>query len=175
MLGLAREAVARPRSLLQMATDALIALAGMLLLDASATPLAWIALLLPVFDAGVAFGALAAGLTWAALSLVYVVSGCRSIRWGIQRNVLGLAVQQLAAVAIVALPTAYVAARLRDDLAHSHRARVDANHRAEELLLVAAAAQRLATATDSVDGARHRARLRRLPRLRPGRRVREAR
>ncbi len=151
MLGLIREGTRRPAVTLQLAADAVIALAGMLLLDASATPLAWIALLLPVFDAGVAFGALAAGCTWAALSLVYVISRLQIDPLGeSSANVLGLAVQQLAAVAIVALPTAYVAARLRDDLAHSHRARVDANRRAEELLLVAAAARRLATATASV-------------------------
>lgn len=151
MLGLARERTRRSAVALQMATDALIALAAMLLLDASATPLAWIALLLPVFDAGVAFGAMGAGLAWAALSLIYVVSRLQIDPPGESTaNMLGLAVQQLAAVAVVALPTAYVAARMRDDLAHSHGARIDANRRAEQLLLVAAAAQRLATTTDSI-------------------------
>jgi len=153
MLGLAHEGTRRYAMPLQIAADSLIALTGMLLLDASATPLAWIALLLPVFDAGVAFGALAAGLAWASLSLAYVVSRLQVDSPGDSgdANVLGLALQQLAAVAVVAIPTAYVAARLRDDLATSHRARIDANRRAEELLVVGAAAQKLATTTDSVE------------------------
>ena len=153
MLGLAPEPSRRSTILLQIATDSLIALTGMLLLDASATPLAWIALLLPVVDAGVAFGALGAGLTWGALSLAYVVSRLQvDPPWESDgANLLGLALQQLAAVAVVAIPTAYVAARLRDDLAESNRARLDANRRAEEVLLVAAAAQRLASTTDSAD------------------------
>lgn len=153
MLGLADEGTRRYGMPLQIAADSLIALTGMLLLDAAATPLAWIALLLPVFDAGVAFGALAAGLAWASLSLAYVVSRLQIDSPGVSgdANVLGLALQQLAAVAVVAIPTAYVAARLRDDLAESHRARIDANRRAEELLVVGTAAQKLATTTDSFE------------------------
>ena len=152
MLGLVPDGTRRSPMVLQILADALIALIGMLLLDASATPLAWIALLLPVFDAGVIFGAMGAGLAWALLSLTYVVFRLQIDPPGESgdANMLGLALQQLAAVAVVAIPTAYVAARLRDDLAISHRARIDATRRTEELLLVAAAAQRLATTTDSV-------------------------
>jgi diguanylate cyclase (GGDEF)-like protein len=152
MLGLAGEGTGRSIVTLQMLTDALLALAGMLLLDASATPLAWIALLLPVFDAGVAFGALGAGLAWVSLSVVYIVLKLEIEPAGqSDANMLGLAVQQLAAVAVVVIPTAYVAARMRDDLAHAHGDRVDANRRSEDLLLVAAAARRLATTKDSLE------------------------
>jgi diguanylate cyclase (GGDEF)-like protein len=150
--GLLARDIGRKPMVFQIAVDSVIALISMLLLDASATPLAWIALLLPVFDAGVAFGAVGAGIGWASLSLTYVVVRLQTDPpWESGgSNVLGLAVQQLAAVAIVAIPTAYVAARLRDDLAKSHRARLDANQQTEELLGVAAAAQRLATTTDAV-------------------------
>jgi diguanylate cyclase (GGDEF)-like protein len=133
----------------QLATDGILALVGMLLLDAAATPLAWIALLLPVFDAGAVFGATAAGLAWGALSLAYVV-----VRLQVSpadesgANVLVLALQQLTAVAVVALPASFVASRLRDDLAHSHGARAAADARSAEVLAVAAAAERLATAED---------------------------
>jgi diguanylate cyclase (GGDEF)-like protein len=152
MLGWLRDTTRGRALALQMAADALLALAGMLLLDAAATPLAWIALLLPVFDAGVLLGAFAAGIAWATLSLAYIVLTLQlASPEDSEAGVLGLAIQQLAAVAIVAVPTAYVAARLRDDLAHSHGARVEADRRAEELLLVADAAQRLGAAPGSFE------------------------
>ena len=152
MVGWLREFNGRLVPALQMVTDALLALAGMMLLDAAATPLAWIALLLPVFDAGVAFGAPAAGLAWGALSLVYIVLTLQiKPSDDSDANALGLAVQQLAAVAVVAVPAAYVGARMRDDLTHSRKARVDADHRAEELLVIAGAAQRLSDSTDSTE------------------------
>ena len=152
MLGLVRERKGRSLTVLQLAIDALLALAGMLLLNASATPLAWIALLLPVFDAGVAFGALGAGLSWTTLSLVYILLKLQIEPDGqADGSVIGLAVQQLAAVAVVVIPTAFVAAHMRDDLAHAHRDRVDANRRSEDLLLVASTARRLAAASQTVD------------------------
>ncbi len=149
MLGWAPEATRGGAFALQIGIDALLALASMLLLDATATPLAWIALLLPVFDTAVASGALAAGLSWAALSFAYVVIALQvKSSAASPSDVLGLAIQQLAAVAVVSLPAAYLAVRLRDDLAHSHRARAEADRRADELLVVAATAQRLAATTD---------------------------
>jgi len=152
MLGLVRDGKGRSLTVLQLVIDALLALAGMLLLNASATPLAWIALLLPVFDAGVAFGALGAGLTWTTLSLVYILLKLQIEPDGqTDGSVIGLAVQQLAAVAVVVIPTAFVAAHMRDDLAHAHRDRVDANRRSEDLLLVASTARRLAATKQAAE------------------------
>jgi diguanylate cyclase (GGDEF)-like protein len=149
ILGWTREVSGGRAFALQMATDTLLALAGMLMLDAAATPLAWVALLLPVFDAGVVFGPIAAGITWGSLSLFYVVLKLQFEPTGDGgADVLRLAVQQLAAVAVVALPAMHVATRLRDDLSHSHGARVEADDRSAELLHVADAAQQLARARD---------------------------
>ena len=152
MFGLLPDATRRSLMTLQLVIDALLALAGMLLLNASATPLAWIALLLPVFDAGVAFGALGAGLAWSTLSLLYILLKLQIQPDGQSNgNVIGLAVQQLAAVAIVVIPTAFVAAHMRDDLADAHGDRVDANRRSEHLLLVASTARRLAATKQSAE------------------------
>jgi len=121
----------------------------MLLLDAVATPVVWVALLLPVLDAGVAFGAPAAGVVWGILSLVYIVLKLELPGSdGSTPDVLRLALEQLTAVAAVALPTTYVAGRLRDNLDEAQGARSAAHRHTWDLLIVATAARRLSETTD---------------------------
>lgn len=145
------QAAPRGRELLlaQLGADALLAIMGMLILDAGATPLAWVALLLPIFDAGIAFGTIAAGITWGGLSILYIALRLQTTPDPeSDGQVLRLALQQLAAVAAVAVPTGYVAAKLRDDLERTDEARTAADRRVLELLHVAAATRELNEATE---------------------------
>ena len=133
----------------QLVVDALLALMGVLILDSGAAPLAWVVLLLPVLDAGVAFGGVAAGAVWGTLSLVYIAFKLQ-IEPQSQSEALRLAIQQLAAVAAVAIPAGFVAGRLRDDVDRARAARIATEHRAHQLLLVAGAARELNATTDAL-------------------------
>jgi len=90
--------------------DAGLALAIIFLVEASAAPLAWVALVIPVAEAALAWGVVAAGTVWFGLSLVhmaYVVlatEGSTSVT---------LAIQQLLAVLLVALPSALLMTSVR--------------------------------------------------------------
>lgn len=149
LIALGRTAPRRELLLAQLGADALLAIMGMLILDAGATPLAWVALLLPIFDAGIVFGTVAAGITWGGLSILYIALRLQTTPDPESDTaVLRLALQQLAAVAAVAVPTGYVAAKLRDDLERADEARTVANRRVQDLLRVAVATRELNEATE---------------------------
>jgi diguanylate cyclase (GGDEF)-like protein len=143
-----RRSLGRHANGIQLAADVLAALMAVLLLDPVATPLAWTALLLPVLDAATAFGGAAAAGVWIGLGLTYA-----GLRFQILPDVEGAAalpliVQQLAAVAVFALPMAFLAARLRDDVDQVRRTLTVAERRAGDLALVAAAAKELDATSD---------------------------
>lgn len=56
-----------------MAADVALALVGAVLFDPTATPLAWVALLVPVLDAAMAFGTAAAAAAWLLVGLLYML------------------------------------------------------------------------------------------------------
>ena len=60
------------RAAAQLAVDAALALIATVIMDPPASPLAWVALLIPVLDARAAFGPALAGIVWLALGLAYV-------------------------------------------------------------------------------------------------------
>ena len=134
----------------QLLLDGLLALIAAILLDPTATPLSWIALLVPVLDAAALFGSVLAGVTWIAVGLVYAAVRMRLSESGADESaLLLLGLQQLAAVAAIAVPTGYLAARLRDDLDQTHHTLVEARRRATELELVAGHSTKLTAAADA--------------------------
>jgi diguanylate cyclase (GGDEF)-like protein len=139
----------RGASGLQLAGDVVIALLAVLLLDPVAAPLAWTALLLPVLDAATVFGGGAAAGIWVAVGLAYAGLRFRVVPGGaMDGDTVRLIVQQLAAVAVFALPMAFLAGRLRDDFDHARQTLAAAERRAGDLALVAAAAKELDATTD---------------------------
>ncbi|MFN8109210.1 MAG: GGDEF domain-containing protein [Thermoleophilia bacterium] len=130
----------------QLVVDTLLALVAALMLDPTATPLAWVALLIPVLGAGAAFGPVPAAITWLALGLAYVGMRLNTLPTGTSgAELVRLALQQLAAVAIVAVPAGYMAARLRDDLDRAHHTLTNARRRTDELELVADHSRQITT------------------------------
>ncbi|MFN8122186.1 MAG: GGDEF domain-containing protein [Thermoleophilia bacterium] len=136
-------------TVLQLLVDGSLAVVAALMLDPNATPLAWVALLVPVLDAAVLSGPLLAGAVWLALGLAYIGLrvGTKSSD-GDEAEILRLGLQQLAAAAAVAIPTGYLAARLRDDLDRAHETLLAASRRADELERVATHARTLTETAD---------------------------
>ncbi len=132
----------------QALVDGALALIGAVLLDPTATPLAWVALLMPVLDAA-ALSPVAAAVAWLVVSLAYI--SLRMRMGGGDDEMLRLGLQQLAAVAAFALPAGYVAARMRDDLERAHDTLMAARGHAAELQSVAGHATRL-SAVPEPDG-----------------------
>lgn len=133
----------------QLALDSVLAVVASVVLDPTASPLAWVALLVPVLDAGAAFGPVFAGIVWLSLGLAYVALRLRLLPSDSSANdLVRLGLQQMAAVAAVTIPTGYLAARLRDDLDRAHETLVAAQRWVRELELVAAHSRRLTEAAD---------------------------
>ncbi|MCC6830652.1 MAG: GGDEF domain-containing protein [Thermoleophilia bacterium] len=136
-------------TVVQLLVDGALAVVAALLLDPDATPLAWVALLVPVLDAAVLSGPLLAGAVWLALGLAYIALRVRTMPPdGSGTEILRLGLQQLAAAAAVAIPTGYLAARLRDDLDRAHQTLLAASRRADELERVATHARTLTETAD---------------------------
>jgi diguanylate cyclase (GGDEF)-like protein len=133
----------------QLAVDGALALIATVVLDPTASPLAWVALLVPVLDAGAFFGPALAAVVWLSLGLAYVALRMRMLPPDSSSGELvRLGLQQMAAVAAVTIPTGYMAARLRDDLDRAHDTLMAAQRWVRELELVAAHSRRLTETTD---------------------------
>lgn len=136
-------------ALAQLVVDSMLAVVASLALDPTASPLAWVALLVPVFDAGAAFGPVLAAVVWLSLGLAYTWVRLRTMppdSSGSELVRLGL--QQLAAVAAVAVPTGFLAARLRDEVDQTHETLLATRRQVGELELVAARSHRIIRAVD---------------------------
>jgi diguanylate cyclase (GGDEF)-like protein len=134
---------------IQLAVDGALALIATVVLDPTASPLAWVALLVPVLDAGAFFGPALAALVWLSLGLAYVALRMRMLPSDASSGELvRLGLQQMAAVAAVTIPTGYMAARLRDDLDRAHDTLMAAQRWVRELEMVAAHSRRLTETTD---------------------------
>ncbi len=137
------------RAALQLGVDAVLALIATVVMDPTASPLAWVALLVPVLDAGAAFGPALAGVVWLSLGVAYVALRMRLMPYDSSgAELVRLGLQQMAAVAAVTIPTGYLAARLRDDLDRTHETLVSARRWVRELEMVAAHSRRLTETTD---------------------------
>ena len=137
------------RAAAQLAVDALLALIATVVMDPTASPLAWVALLIPVLDAATAFGPALAGIVWLSLGLAYVALRMRLMPADSSgSDLVRLGLQQMAAVAAVTIPTGYLAARLRDDLDRAHVTLVSAQRWVRQLEMVARHARKLTEATE---------------------------
>jgi len=86
---------------------------------------------------------------WLGVGFAYIALRMRGLQGdGADGEMVRLGLQQLAAAAAVAIPTGYLAARLRDDLDRAHETLTTARRRADELERVARHARTLTEAGD---------------------------
>ena len=128
---------------LQIGADVVLALVVMFTLEAETTPLAWVALMLPVTTGWNRFAAKGAGAAWFAASISYVALGLRlgTAAASETSNTLYLAYQQLFAVLLIAVPALYLGSHFRQEIEAAHDANEVAERRAEQLHQVTVAAR----------------------------------
>lgn len=136
---------------LQVGADVVLALMVMFSLEAETTPLAWVALMLPVTTGWNRFAAKGAGGAWLTASIAYVALG---LRLGTAAAVettdtLYLAYQQLFAVLLIAVPALYLGSHFRQEIEQAHETNVVAERRAEQLRQVTVAARSMGSADES--------------------------
>lgn len=129
--------------ILQIGADVVLALMVMFALEAETTPLAWVALMLPVTTGWNRFSAKGAGGAWLAASVCYVAVG---LKFGTAAatetsSTLYLAYQQLFAVLLIAVPVLYLGSHFRQEIEAAHEANAIAERRAEQLHQVTVAAR----------------------------------
>ncbi|MCP3939016.1 MAG: diguanylate cyclase [Actinomycetia bacterium] len=135
------------RPAVQVVFDALLALTVMLAVDMDATPLVWIALVVPVLDASSAWGSQGAMTAWLAVSVTHIAVQLQTATPDdTSASLLRIAVQQLAAVGAIVIPASIIASRLRDDLERTSDARNLADERSRQLRSLGAAAEKMAGA-----------------------------
>lgn len=127
----------------QIGADVVLALMVMFALEAETTPLAWVALMLPVTTGWNRFSAKGAGAAWLAASISYVALGLRlgTADATETSDTLYLAYQQLFAVLLIAVPALYLGSHFRQEIEAAHDANAVAERRAEQLHLVTVAAR----------------------------------
>ncbi len=133
--------------ILQIGADVVLALMVMFSLDAETTPLAWVALMLPVSAGWNRFSAKGAGAAWLAASICYVAVG---LKFGVApaadtSNTLYLAYQQLFAVLLIAVPALYLGSHFRSEIEAAVSAHRVAEQRAEQLHMVTVAARSMSS------------------------------
>ncbi len=131
----------------QIAADVTLALLVMFSLDAESTPLAWVALMLPVTTGWNRFSAKGAGGAWLAASISYVALGLRlgTASATETSGTLYLAYQQLFAVLLIAVPALYLGTHFRKEIEAALRAHGEAEKRAEQLHQVTVAARTMSS------------------------------
>lgn len=131
----------------QVVLDAMLALTVMLSVDVGATPLVWIALVIPVLDAASAWGSAGAMTAWLAVSVAHIAVQLQTAAPDdSSASLFRIAAQQLAAVGAIVIPASIIASRLRDDLEKTSDARNIADERSRQLRSLSAAAERMAGA-----------------------------
>lgn len=131
------------------AIDAILALGIILTSETTAAPLAWVALLIPVTETALAYGLMPAAAVWLALSLShmsFVVTRTTSTSTSLL-----LALQQLLAVLLVAVPAGILTAMVRTQIEGLTREREKADGVARQLQAVAEAAERMTGEISSAD------------------------
>ena len=121
--------------------DSCLAVGAMASIDAETTPLAWLALLLPVVEAAVLFSLIPAAIVWAGLSIAFL-----ALRLTLnpdadpETTTLALAIQQLVAVFLVSAPAALLTDSNRNRINELDDARREADQMADRLRRIARAA-----------------------------------
>ncbi len=144
-LGLvARTAVTEQRHVVvQLSVDAMMALAVLMLADVQATPLVWVALLVPVVGAVTVSASFAVG-TWLAMVVLY--TSVQLLLPTSTESSLSIGLQQLLAVALVGFPVARWSQHLHGQLSRLVEDKRRANTQATWLQRVGSHVQLLSTA-----------------------------
>lgn len=130
--------------------DSCLAIGAMASVDAETTPLAWLALLLPVVEAAVLFSLIPAAIVWAGLSIAFL-----ALRLTLnpdadpETTTLALAIQQLVAVFLVSAPAALLTDSNRNRINELDDARRDADQMADRLRRIARAANDMSHETEA--------------------------
>ncbi len=135
----------------EIAGDSAAALACLLLVDVGQAPLGWLVLAIPVIGAGVRHSLMMATIVW-----VTVVVGNMATELAYRPAVdagtsLSLGIQQLAAVAVFALPATYLVRHLLGEAERRGQARAAAQDEAQGVANVAVAARKISEAPNSVE------------------------
>ncbi len=136
----------------QIVVDGALALAIMVVVDVSTTPLLWIALLVPVLDASESHGGAGAITSWAAVSVLHIALQLQTADPDhSSAELVRITVQQMAAVGAIVVPASIVANRLRDDLQRAGQARARADLRAAHLRRLSLTGEQMAVARRPAD------------------------
>jgi len=121
--------------------DAVLALGIILTSTIASAPLAWVALVIPVTETALAYGLAPAAAVWIALSLSHMSFVVTNTTNG--STSLLLALQQLLAVLLVAVPAGILTATVRNQIEGLTHEREKADGMARQLQAVAEAAERM--------------------------------
>lgn len=126
--------------------DAALALGIILAVGADSAPLAWVALVIPVTEAALAYGFIPAAVVWVALSLTHIAF---VVSTNSESTPLTLALQQLLAVLLVAIPAAFLANSVREQIGALTSDRERARDQIDQLETVAVTAEKMTSLGDS--------------------------
>lgn len=133
--------------IIQALVDAFLALAAATVADAASSPLVWILLLVPIIDVAVRFGVPGAIVGWLAVGSSYVfLLSARASSGARDTAAVGDGFQQVAAVAVIAVPMLIIISRLRSELEVSARSRALANTQESQLRGITDAAREFSEA-----------------------------
>lgn len=119
---------------IQALVDGFLALAAATVADAASSPLVWILLLVPIIDIAIRFGVAGAIVGWLAVGSSYVyLLGALSPADTRESAAVGDGFQQVAALAVIAVPMLIIISRLRAELESSARSRALADAQESEL------------------------------------------
>ncbi len=131
----------------QLLLDGMLGIVAVLALDPAVTPLAWIALLIPVLDAIALHSNVAGLLTWVAVAGGYTAFRALYPSFGGEPTAsFSTGLQQLLAAALVGIPIGFWSTRLADALKRANEERRVARHTATRLRAAAQAGRRLVAA-----------------------------
>lgn len=131
----------------QALVDAFLALAAATVANAASSPLVWILMLVPIIDVAVRFGVAGAIIGWLAVGSSYVfLLSSRSSAGGQDPAAVGAGFQQVAAVAVIAVPMLIIISRLRSELEVSARSRALADAQESHLRGITDAAREFSEA-----------------------------
>ena len=140
----------RPSRRLEVAqalVDAFLALAAATVANASSSPLVWVLMLVPIIDVAVRFGAAGAIVGWLAVGSSYVfLLSARPSSGSQDPAAVGAGFQQVAAVAVIAVPMLIIISRLRSELEISARSRAVADTQESHLRGITDAAREFSEA-----------------------------
>lgn len=129
--------------------DSCLAIGVMASIDAETSPLAWIALIVPVVEAAVMFSMIPAGIVWIGLSVAFLalrVTADQGADSG--TDTLAIAMQQVLAVFLVSGPAALLSDSAHQRITQLSDARLNADRLADRLRRIAQAASKMSQETD---------------------------